>query len=65
MRYSSTDGKQLVPGYAVTNGKLGYRTNGGLLVEAGVRNMFDRLYSYTEGFPEAGRTYFVQFNQSM
>jgi len=51
MRYSSTDGKQLVPGYAVTNGKLGYRTNGGLLVEAGVRNMFDSLVFLYRRFP--------------
>jgi len=59
-RYSSTDGKQVAPGFAVANLKAGYRTKGGTLLEGGVRNLFDRLYSYAEGYPEPGRTLFVQ-----
>jgi iron complex outermembrane receptor protein len=60
-RYSSTDGKQVAPGFAVANLKVGYRLKGGTLLEGGVRNLFDRLYSFVEGYPEAGRTIFVQF----
>jgi iron complex outermembrane receptor protein len=64
-RYSSSDGTQIAPGFMVTNLKMGYRLPGGTLLEAGVRNLFDRLYEYTEGYPEAGRTYFVQFNMPL
>lgn len=62
-RYSNTTGSQVAPGFGVVNLKTGYRFADGILAEAGVRNLFDRLYEYTEGFPEAGRTYFVQFNK--
>lgn len=62
MRYSSTNGLQRAGGFAVANVKAGYRFTRTLLLEAGVRNAFDRLYALTEGFPEPGRTAFVQFN---
>lgn len=61
-RYSSTDGKQIAPGFALANLKAGYLMQNGARLEAGVRNLFDRLYAYAEGYPEAGRTYVVQFN---
>lgn len=61
-RYNMTDGSQMSSGYAVYNFKSGYRFSNDIKVEAGVRNLFDRLYSYSEGYPEPGRTYFVQFN---
>lgn len=61
-RYSSSDGKQAVGAFVLANLKLGYRLFGGTLIEAGVRNIFDKTYRYTEGYPEAGRNYFVQFN---
>lgn len=61
-RYSSADGKQVAGGFAVANLKAGYRLRSGTLIEGGVRNLFDRLYAYSEGFPEPGRTWFVQFN---
>jgi iron complex outermembrane receptor protein len=31
----------------------------GFRVQAGVKNMFDKNYFYTAGYPEAGRTWFV------
>ncbi len=63
-RDSSSDGRQQVSGFGITNLKSGYRLlDRTLLVEAGVRNLFDRLYEYSEGFPEPGRTWFVQINQ--
>ncbi len=61
-RYSSSDGKQVAHGFGIANLKGGYRLGNGVLLEAGVRNLFDRLYEYSEGFPEAGRTYFLQAN---
>lgn len=61
-RYTSTDGLQVAHGFAVIDSKLGYRFDGGLLLEAGVQNLFDRDYEYSEGYPEPGRTYLVQGN---
>ncbi|MDH0648733.1 TonB-dependent receptor [Pseudomonas sp. GD03858] len=61
-RYSASDGTQVANGYAIYNLKTGYTFANDLRIEAGVRNLFDRLYEYTEGYPEMGRNYFVQFN---
>ncbi len=64
-RYTSADGNQVTPGLTLANLKAGYRLAGGTLIEAGVRNLFDKVYSFSEGYPEPGRTYFVQFNTPM
>lgn len=61
-RYSSSDGRQVAPGFAVMNAKASYMFNNGATIEAGVRNLLDRNYMYTEGFPEPGRTFFTQVN---
>lgn len=61
-RYSSSDGKQIAPAFAVANLKASYRFAKGLTLEAGVSNLFDRLYYVAEGYPEVGRTFFTQFN---
>lgn len=61
-RYSSSDGSQIAPAFAIANLKAGYRFSNGLLLEAGVNNLFDRLYYVSEGYPEAGRTFFTHFN---
>ena len=52
----------MAPCYAVYNIKSGYRFSNDVLIEGGIRNLFDRLYEYSEGYPEMGRQYFVQFN---
>ncbi len=65
-RYTTSNGVQQTKGFGVTNLKTGYRIfDEKLLVEAGARNVFDRLYEYSEGFPEAGRTWFLQINYSL
>lgn len=61
-RWSASDGSQRAGGFAVAGVKAGYKLAQGSTIEAGVSNVFDRLYAYSEGYPEAGRTYFVQFN---
>lgn len=61
-RYSSDDGLRRAPGFGVVNTKLGYQFDKGLRIEAGVRNLFDQNYMYTEGYPEIGRVFFTQFN---
>jgi iron complex outermembrane receptor protein len=61
-RYSSSDGKQKAPAFAIANLKAAYRLPGGTTLEAGVYNVFDKLYYISEGYPEAGRTYFTNIN---
>lgn len=58
-RYSEDDGSRIAEGFTVINSKIGYEFNGGLSAEVGINNLFDRDYSLSEGYPEAGRTYFV------
>ncbi|OZY87063.1 TonB-dependent receptor [Cellvibrio mixtus] len=65
-RYTTSNGVQQTAGFGVTNIKTGYRIfDKKLLIEAGVRNAFDRFYEYSEGFPEAGRSWFLQANYSL
>lgn len=61
-RYTTSNGRQEAAGFGVAHLKAGYKFSQGLLLEGGVRNLFDRLYAYAEGFPEPGRTLFVQGN---
>ncbi len=63
-RYTTSNGRQQTSGFGIANLKTGYRLfDRTLLIEGGVRNLFDRLYEYSEGYPEPGRTWFVQLNQ--
>lgn len=59
-RYSTSDGKQVAAGFGVVDLKAAWLWRSDLTVEGGVRNAADKLYAYTEGFPEAGRTWFLQ-----
>lgn len=61
-RINSTDGRQRSAGFGVINLNTVYTFNNGISIEGGVNNATDRLYQYSEGFPEVGRTLFVQFN---
>lgn len=63
-RVNTTDGRQQVGGFAVLDLSASYRFSNGLSIRAGVDNIADRLYSYAEGFPEAGREYSASFNWS-
>ncbi len=57
-RYSTTYG--MVSGaYTVANLKVSVRLSQDVTLSAGVNNLFDRDYTLTEGFPEAGRNAFV------
>lgn len=61
-RFSASDGSQIAHGYAAYHLKAGYRFSNNVRLEAGVRNLFDRVYELSEGYPMAGRNYFVNFN---
>lgn len=56
---STSDGLYQSGEVALFNGKVSYEIGGGVVVEAGVNNIFDKNYQYTDGFPETGRYYFA------
>ncbi|MNK49221.1 Vitamin B12 transporter BtuB precursor [compost metagenome] len=57
-RYSTSYGTKS-PGFAIAN--LGARVKAyrWISLEAGINNVFDKNYTISEGFPEAGRNYFI------
>lgn len=57
-RYSTTYGMES-GAWATTNLKVSARLPRGVTLSAGVNNLLDRNYTLTEGFPEAGRAFFV------
>jgi len=57
-RYSSSDGIEVARAFAVANCKAAYEFLKGLTIEGGVSNIFDRDYSLSEGYPEAGRSFY-------
>jgi iron complex outermembrane recepter protein len=63
-RYSSSDGAQVAGKFAVLDLKARWKATSALSFEAGVHNLTDRVYAYTEGFPEPGRELFAQARAS-
>lgn len=57
-RYSTTYGIES-GAWAITNLKVSLRLPRDVTLSAGVNNLLDRNYALTEGFPEAGRTFFM------
>ena len=64
-RYSSSDGKRTAGGFTVVDAQVhGPLGVAGLDLRAGLRNLLDHRYEYLEGFPEAGRTAFVELSRT-
>lgn len=59
-----TDNTRVAAGFGLANAKLSYALQKDVTLEAGVNNMFDRNYAYTEGFYEEGRNFFAKLNYS-
>ena len=57
-RYSTSYGTT-AGAYTLVNAKASVKLYGFISAEAGVNNIFDVNYALVEGFPEAGRTFFV------
>lgn len=57
---STSDGSLHVPGFAIFNLSVSYKFwKERLTLYGGVKNVADKLYYYTEGYPQAGRTFFA------
>lgn len=57
-RYSTSYGTQ-VGGFLLTDILVSRKIGSHLVVEGGMKNIFDKNYSLVEGFPEEGRNFFV------
>lgn len=58
-RYSSTDGLRVADQYILVGTKAIYEFLNGFSVEGGINNLFDENYAVDEGYPLAGRNFFV------
>lgn len=56
---SSKDDHDISPGFATFNLKAVYEPDDNYSFELGVRNLFDKNYYYTYGYPQAGMTLFA------
>ncbi len=56
---NSTSYGTKVKGYTLVNARASVKIYKFLSAEAGLNNIFDRNYSLAEGFPEAGRNFFI------
>ena len=58
-RNNASDGTRVSPGYFVMNGQTSYHFEKFITAELGVNNIFDKNYTLQEGYPEAGRNFYV------
>jgi iron complex outermembrane receptor protein len=63
-RYSSSDAAQVAGGFGVVDMKLAWQASPQTTLEASVHNLGDRLYAYSEGYPEPGRQWLLQARMS-
>lgn len=54
----SSDCKITIPGYALFHANIGKELNG-FDIKLGVKNLFDKLYYFSEGYPMEGRRYYI------
>jgi iron complex outermembrane receptor protein len=58
-RFSTTFGDRVADNFTIFNLKAAWRPLAHVEADIGVQNIADELYEYEEGFPEPGRTWFV------
>ena len=63
-RYTTSQGST-VPEFTLWNASLNIPMSANASLEAGVRNAFDKNYSLEAGYPEEGRTFFVNLHTSL
>jgi len=63
-RYTSSDGTRVAGGFTRVDAIVRGAVSDVFDLSFGIRNAFDRLYAYQEGFPEPGRTFFVEVGKA-
>jgi iron complex outermembrane recepter protein len=58
-RNNASDGTRVSPGYFIMNGQVSYHFVNYLTAEIGVNNIFDKNYTIEEGYPQAGRSFYI------
>jgi iron complex outermembrane recepter protein len=58
-RNNASDGTRVSSGYFLMNGQVTYSFIKFLKAEFGVNNFFDKNYTIEEGYPQAGRTFYI------
>ncbi|MFH0996111.1 MAG: TonB-dependent receptor [Pseudomonadota bacterium] len=58
-RYSSSDAVRVADAYTLVNAKAIYEMAYGIAIEGGINNITDANYALDEGYPLAGRSFFV------
>lgn len=58
-RNSASDGSRVSPGFFLLNARTSYPFGKYFTAESGINNIFDKNYSLQEGYPEAGRNYYI------
>jgi len=61
-RYSNSTATRIASGFSLVNAKVRYTLQKGVTLEAGVNNLLDRNYAYSEGYYEEGRSFFANLN---
>jgi iron complex outermembrane receptor protein len=61
-RFSATNGSRMTDSFTTADFKAVWQPLDNLQAELGARNLTDELYAFEEGYPEAGRTWFVNLN---
>lgn len=61
-RFSNDTGTRIAKGFGMVNAKLSYTLQKDVTLEAGVNNLLDRNYAYSEGYYEEGRNFFANMN---
>ncbi len=61
-RISTSNGEYIAPEFIIFNAFAGYNFQNGFGLNAGVRNIFNKKYYLTEGYPEAGRVFEFSLN---
>ena len=62
LRYSTSDGARVAQAFTLANAYLRFALDEQWRISAGVRNIADELYAYSEGFYEPGRTGLLQLD---
>lgn len=62
--YDQSDGSVYIPGHSLFHTNIAKKVNH-FDIKLGVKNIFDKLYYYSEGFPEEGRQFYASISYNL